>query len=206
MPVVRALGRAMAIVAGRPQRGVVAAANAVGSPEVCTGRGRAFAGDALAAPGRIAPRRGGRVDRSCRLLPMDLALAAIPPDTGRSPDGGTGLWLGGRPAALPGRKLPGATARFDAAGNRTSRQNHGVFRFAMKAAGCEFKLSGHPSEAARARMLATRWEPLFLAAWQRVLMVHFEVEAGLLQSDGPSRWTSGTDGRLSASSCLRCAE
>jgi uncharacterized protein YqjF (DUF2071 family) len=55
----------------------------------------------------------------------------------------------------------------------------------MKAAGCEFKLSGHPSEAARARMLATRWEPLFLAAWQRVLMVHFEVEAGLLQDDVP---------------------
>lgn len=34
-------------------------------------------------------------------------------------------------------------------------------------------------------MRADRWEPLFIAAWDRVLMVHFEVDAALLQEQVP---------------------
>ena len=41
------------------------------------------------------------------------------------------------------------------------------------------------SGAARARMLSRRGEPLFLADWMRVLMVHFEVDTGALQRDVP---------------------
>jgi uncharacterized protein YqjF (DUF2071 family) len=42
-----------------------------------------------------------------------------------------------------------------------------------------------PSEAARERMLSRRGEPLFIAGWRRVLMMHFEVDAGTLQRDVP---------------------
>lgn len=38
---------------------------------------------------------------------------------------------------------------------------------------------------ARRRILSQRGEPLFIAAWERVLMVHFEVEAEWLQRDVP---------------------
>jgi uncharacterized protein YqjF (DUF2071 family) len=38
-----------------------------------------------------------------------------------------------------------------------------------------------PSEAARQRILFQRGEPLFLAHWQRVLMMHFEVDPEFLQ-------------------------
>jgi uncharacterized protein len=39
----------------------------------------------------------------------------------------------------------------------------------------------HPSETARARMLSRRGEPLFLADWMRVLMIHLEADATELQ-------------------------
>ena len=42
-----------------------------------------------------------------------------------------------------------------------------------------------PSAAARQRMLSARGEPLLLAAWRRVLMMHFEVDAVALQRDVP---------------------
>lgn len=42
-----------------------------------------------------------------------------------------------------------------------------------------------PSEAARRRLQSRRDEPLFVAGWQRVLMIHFEVEAAALQRDVP---------------------
>jgi len=41
------------------------------------------------------------------------------------------------------------------------------------------------SESARRRMLSRRGEPLFNAAWERVLMIHFEVDAEALQRDVP---------------------
>ncbi len=41
------------------------------------------------------------------------------------------------------------------------------------------------SNAARARMLSQRGEPLLLADWKRVLMMHFEVDADALQRDVP---------------------
>ncbi len=41
------------------------------------------------------------------------------------------------------------------------------------------------SEAARCRMLSIRGEPLFLADWMRVLMIHFEVNAAELQKVVP---------------------
>lgn len=41
------------------------------------------------------------------------------------------------------------------------------------------------SSAARERILSTRGEPLFLANWERTLMMHFEVEAGALQKVVP---------------------
>jgi uncharacterized protein YqjF (DUF2071 family) len=42
-----------------------------------------------------------------------------------------------------------------------------------------------PSAAARARILSHRGEPLLLADWERVLMIHFEVDAEALRRDGP---------------------
>jgi hypothetical protein len=42
-----------------------------------------------------------------------------------------------------------------------------------------------PSAAARRRMLSRRGEPLFIAGWKDVLMLHFEVEAGALQREVP---------------------
>ena len=41
------------------------------------------------------------------------------------------------------------------------------------------------SATARTRMLSTPGEPLFLAQWRRVLMIHFEVSAADLQRDVP---------------------
>src|SRR5437773_2699784 len=41
------------------------------------------------------------------------------------------------------------------------------------------------SATARRRMRSNRGEPLFLAAWERVLMIHFEVDAESLQRDVP---------------------
>ena len=42
-----------------------------------------------------------------------------------------------------------------------------------------------PSRLAKSRMLSRRGEPLFLANWERVLMLHFEVDAEALQRDVP---------------------
>lgn len=42
-----------------------------------------------------------------------------------------------------------------------------------------------PSAAARARILFHRGEPLLIADWERVLMIHFEVDAEALQRDVP---------------------
>jgi uncharacterized protein YqjF (DUF2071 family) len=42
-----------------------------------------------------------------------------------------------------------------------------------------------PSEAARERLLSRPGEPLFVAGWHRVLMIHFEVDARALQRDVP---------------------
>jgi uncharacterized protein YqjF (DUF2071 family) len=42
-----------------------------------------------------------------------------------------------------------------------------------------------PSAEARMRLLASRGEPLFLADWLRVLMMHFEVDPRALQRDVP---------------------
>lgn len=42
-----------------------------------------------------------------------------------------------------------------------------------------------PSTLARRRMLTRRGEPLFLADWMRVLMLHFEVDASALQRSVP---------------------
>jgi len=47
------------------------------------------------------------------------------------------------------------------------------------------QLTSGPSEEAHRRMLSRRGEPLFLAAWRRVLMLHFEVDAAALQRDVP---------------------
>jgi uncharacterized protein len=41
------------------------------------------------------------------------------------------------------------------------------------------------SAAARARILSHCGEPLFVADWKRVLMIHFEVDAEALQRDVP---------------------
>jgi uncharacterized protein YqjF (DUF2071 family) len=43
----------------------------------------------------------------------------------------------------------------------------------------------HLSDAGKRRMLSTRGEPLFLAGWDRVLMIHFEVDAKPLQREVP---------------------
>jgi uncharacterized protein YqjF (DUF2071 family) len=42
-----------------------------------------------------------------------------------------------------------------------------------------------PSVAAQHRLLSRRGEPLLLADWMRVLMMHFEVDAKHLQHDVP---------------------
>lgn len=44
---------------------------------------------------------------------------------------------------------------------------------------------GWLSDAARRRLLSRRGEPLFLADWMRVLMIHFEVDNTALQRDVP---------------------
>jgi uncharacterized protein len=41
------------------------------------------------------------------------------------------------------------------------------------------------SRAARQRLLTRRGEPLFIAAWERVLMIHFEVDAQALHREVP---------------------
>jgi uncharacterized protein YqjF (DUF2071 family) len=41
------------------------------------------------------------------------------------------------------------------------------------------------SDIAKGRMSHSRWEPLFIADWQQVLMMHFAVDAGALQRDVP---------------------
>jgi hypothetical protein len=43
--------------------------------------------------------------------------------------------------------------------------------------------TGASSIAARQRLLSRRGEPLFLADWDRVLMIHFEVDADVLQRE-----------------------
>jgi uncharacterized protein YqjF (DUF2071 family) len=45
--------------------------------------------------------------------------------------------------------------------------------------------TGTASEAAKRRLLSRRGEPLFIADWERVLMIHFEVAAGALQGAVP---------------------
>ncbi len=47
------------------------------------------------------------------------------------------------------------------------------------------RLPGELSMAARERMLSRRFGPLFLAAWKRVLMIHFEVDPEALQRSVP---------------------
>lgn len=44
---------------------------------------------------------------------------------------------------------------------------------------------GLKSVAAKRRMLACRCEPLFIAAWERALMIHLEVDADALQQNVP---------------------
>ena len=47
------------------------------------------------------------------------------------------------------------------------------------------QIDGRLSEAARKRILSRRGEPLLFADWERVLMIHFEVDADDLQRDVP---------------------
>src|SRR5215831_3753662 len=47
------------------------------------------------------------------------------------------------------------------------------------------RAAGEPSAAARQRMLSRRFEPLFLAAWDSVLMIHCEVDPEALQRSVP---------------------
>jgi uncharacterized protein len=47
------------------------------------------------------------------------------------------------------------------------------------------KPSWLPSAVARERLLLGRWEPLFTADWDRVLMLHYEVSAEVLQTFVP---------------------
>lgn len=49
----------------------------------------------------------------------------------------------------------------------------------------DVRLTCEPSKDARERMLSRRGEPLFIAGWHRVLMIHFEVDARALQRDVP---------------------
>lgn len=47
----------------------------------------------------------------------------------------------------------------------------------------DVRLTCEQSRAARERMLSWRGEPLFVAGWHRVLMIHFEVDAQALQCE-----------------------
>lgn len=47
------------------------------------------------------------------------------------------------------------------------------------------QFTSQPSAMARQRMVSVRGEPLFRAAWRRVLMMHFEVDAVVLDRDVP---------------------
>jgi len=47
------------------------------------------------------------------------------------------------------------------------------------------RCTSQPSAAARQRMLSRRGEPLLIAGWRRVLMMHLEVDAVSLQRDVP---------------------
>jgi hypothetical protein len=49
----------------------------------------------------------------------------------------------------------------------------------------EVRLTGAASKAARERMRSQWGEPLLMAGWHRVLMIHFEVDARALQRDVP---------------------
>jgi uncharacterized protein YqjF (DUF2071 family) len=49
----------------------------------------------------------------------------------------------------------------------------------------EVRLSREPSKAAQQRLLSRWGEPLFVAGWSRVLMIHFEVEPEALQREVP---------------------
>ena len=49
----------------------------------------------------------------------------------------------------------------------------------------ETRFTCEPSKAARQQLLSRRGEPLFVAAWKRVLMIHFEVDPEALQRDVP---------------------
>lgn len=49
----------------------------------------------------------------------------------------------------------------------------------------DVRFTCEPSIAARQQMLSRRGEPLFIAGWQRALMIHFEVDAEALQRDVP---------------------
>jgi uncharacterized protein len=49
----------------------------------------------------------------------------------------------------------------------------------------DVRLTCEPSRAARERMLSRAGEPLFVAGWHRVLMIHFEVDPRALQRDVP---------------------
>jgi uncharacterized protein len=55
----------------------------------------------------------------------------------------------------------------------------------MKTEATAFKPTWLPNVAGRERMLATRGDPLFLADWDRVLMVHYEVAPEILQPQVP---------------------
>jgi uncharacterized protein len=46
-------------------------------------------------------------------------------------------------------------------------------------------LTSEPSKAGRRRLLAHAGEPLFLAAWQRSVFIHYEVDPSLLQRQVP---------------------
>jgi len=47
------------------------------------------------------------------------------------------------------------------------------------------RAAGELSAAARERLLSSRFEPLFLAAWERVLLIHLEVDPDALQRSVP---------------------
>jgi uncharacterized protein YqjF (DUF2071 family) len=49
----------------------------------------------------------------------------------------------------------------------------------------DVRLSCEPSRAARERMRSRRGEPLFVAGWHQILMIHFEVDAQALQREVP---------------------
>jgi uncharacterized protein YqjF (DUF2071 family) len=50
---------------------------------------------------------------------------------------------------------------------------------------CSVRFTHEPSAAARGRMLSRCGEPLFIAGWKNVLMLHFEVDAEALQRHVP---------------------